>query len=154
MPNVSRIFKCSTNQNINSGFSLSAFVIVLLWLCYLFLIKHMNLIKSCQTKEWFLVESYLLSLEWFKYATCFIGMLACDGFDVANIYIYIYIKITFVYNLWKSKLHVKWIWRLAYQNIYICMCFLYSCNKKKKKKTFMNKVLCSNWGASTTTFKD
>ena len=88
--NASRIFKCLTNQNINSGFSLSAFVIVLLWLCYLLLIKHMNLIKSCQTKEWFLVESYLLSLEWFKYATCFIGMLACDGFDVANIYIYIY----------------------------------------------------------------
>ena len=41
---------------------------------------------------------------------------------------------------------------LSKKNIF--MCFLYSCNEKKKKKTVMNKVLCSDWGASTTTFKD
>ena len=34
------------------------------------------------------------------------------------------------------------------------MCFRYSGNEKKKKKTVMNKALCSDWGASTTTFKD
>ena len=33
---------------------------------------------------------YLLSLEWFKYAKCFVGVLACNGFDVAK-YIYIYV---------------------------------------------------------------
>ena len=33
---------------------------------------------------------YLLSLEWFKYVKCFVGVLACNGFDVAK-YIYMYV---------------------------------------------------------------
>ena len=36
---------------------------------------------------------YLLSLEWFKYAKCFVGVLACNGFDVAK---YIYVCVFFI----------------------------------------------------------
>ena len=39
----------------------------------------MNLLNSCYSKNDVLVELHLLSLEWFKYAKCFIGMLKCNG---------------------------------------------------------------------------
>ena len=50
--------------------------------CYsFFFFAEMN---SCYSKSDVLVELYLLSIEWFKYAKCFIGMLKCNGFDVAK----------------------------------------------------------------------
>ncbi|KAF3961255.1 hypothetical protein CMV_014106 [Castanea mollissima] len=62
---------------------IDAFVIVLLQLCCLLF----EPLKLMLRKEKILFEMYLLSLEWFKYAKCFVGMLACNGFDVAKKYV-------------------------------------------------------------------
>ena len=66
---------------------------------------------------------YLLSLEWFKYAECFVGVLACNGFDVAK-YIYIcmyvcmYVCVFFI--LAKRKQIRKLLWTRFFVQIGEC----------------------------------
>ena len=70
----------------------------------------------------------MLSLDWFKYVKCFIGMTAWNEFDIAK-------KMSFEYR------------------VTICICFIYS-SRGKKNRNCIEQASCSDYGVSSTIFKD